>query len=59
MKLIWAGLRAVCVDLKAGQGGADFFETKVRPVLARQCLARHSSPMGGLRLDTREGMLRG
>jgi cytochrome c553 len=61
MKLIWAGLLFVCVNAKASDG-VDFFEKNVRPVLVRQCLACHSSPtspMGGLRLDTREGMLKG
>jgi mono/diheme cytochrome c family protein len=38
----------------------DFFETKVRPVLANNCYACHaSSAMGGLRLDSREAMLKG
>ena len=62
MKLIWTGLLVVCVNAKAGQEGADFFEKSVRPVLVRQCLACHSSPtspMGGLRLDTREGIVKG
>jgi len=40
-----------------------FFETKIRPVLANNCYACHSEEAGksegGLRLDTREGMLRG
>ena len=61
IKLFWAGLLVVCVNAKANDG-ADFFEKNVRPVLVRQCLACHSSPtspMGGLRLDTREGMLKG
>jgi hypothetical protein len=52
----------VCLNAKAGQDGADFFEKNVRPILVRQCLACHSSPtspMGGLRLDTREAMLKG
>jgi uncharacterized membrane protein YgcG len=39
---------------------ADFFETKVRPVLANNCYGCHTgSAMGGLRLDSREGMLKG
>ncbi len=36
--------------------GVDFFETKVRPLLATKCYGCHSnklaSPMGGLRLDS-------
>jgi hypothetical protein len=39
---------------------ADTFELKVRPLLANNCYSCHaSSPMGGLRLDSREGMLQG
>src|SRR5882724_26157 len=41
----------------------EFFEKRVRPVLAEQCFAcpgrASASPMGGLRLDTREMLLRG
>ena len=40
--------------------GADFFESKVRPVLAEHCYKCHStqgkSPKGGLRLDSPAGM---
>src|SRR5688572_5467221 len=41
----------------------EFFEKKIRPVLAEKCYACHNSkmktPMGGLRLDTRDGVLHG
>ena len=38
----------------------EFFETKVRPVLANNCYACHTtSAMGGLRLDSRDAMLKG
>jgi hypothetical protein len=39
----------------------EFFEKRVRPVLAEKCYACHGSMLAtsGLRLDTREGMLRG
>ncbi len=38
----------------------DFFETKVRPVLAAKCFACHTeSQMGGLRLDSAEGVRKG
>ena len=38
----------------------DFFETKIRPVLANNCYNCHgNSQLGGLRLDSRDGMLRG
>ena len=40
-----------------------FFETKIRPVLVRECYGCHSSKAGnvrgGLRLDTKERMLLG
>src|SRR5689334_6374187 len=39
----------------------EFFETKVRPVLAEHCLECHGSEKSkaGLRLDARESMLKG
>ena len=42
---------------------AEFFETTIRPLLADNCHACHSArvdtPFGGLRLDSREGLLAG
>ena len=39
---------------------ADFFETKIRPLLAEKCYACHAeSRMGGLQLDSREHFLKG
>ena len=39
---------------------ADFFETRVRPILAKNCYACHTdAKMGGLQLDTREHALKG
>src|SRR5258708_12656335 len=47
----------------ADQNGAALFETKIRPLLAQQCLACHSASsnpvMGGLRLDSRDALLQG
>ena len=40
----------------------EFFESKIRPLLVERCYACHSAepaPMGGLRLDTREGWVSG
>lgn len=41
----------------------DFFEKRVRPVLAENCFACHSEqapqPMSGLRVDARDALLRG
>ena len=41
----------------------EFFERRIRPVLVEKCETCHSSqlpePMGGLRVDSREGLLEG
>jgi mono/diheme cytochrome c family protein len=50
---------AVSLDAQAA-AQADFFETRVRPTLTQSCLGCHStSAMGGLRLDSREALLKG
>jgi len=37
-----------------------FFESRIRPVLVKNCYACHTkAEMGGLRIDTRDGLLRG
>ena len=42
------------------QSGVEFFETRVRPLLAQKCYACHTaSKLGDLRLDSREAMLKG
>src|SRR4051794_22753843 len=42
------------------QTSAEFFETRVRPVLANRCYVCHSStPMGGLAVNSRAAMLKG
>jgi len=42
------------------QSKDDFFETRVRPILATECFSCHTdSQLGGLRLDSREAMMRG
>jgi hypothetical protein len=42
------------------QNRDDFFETKVRPILATECFSCHTdSQLGGLRLDSREAMIQG
>lgn len=49
--------------LAASQEDAQFFETKIRPVLVKQCYQCHSANskiiQGGLRLDHRAGLLKG
>src|SRR5579862_2812350 len=62
-----AGLVVGWSRLGAAQEGAasgtEFFERKIRPVLAERCLGCHSAgakkQKGGLALDTREGLLKG
>src|SRR6266576_2128040 len=50
-------------SLRAQSGPAaspDFFENKIRPVLANNCYSCHTgSQLGGLRLDSRDAMLKG
>jgi len=52
------GVRAFPV---AGQDEAHFFETHVRPVLVEKCIGCHGDQKqsGGLRLDSRDAMLKG
>ena len=39
---------------------AEFFEARIRPVLAANCYDCHTDEqLGGLRLDSREGLLKG
>ncbi|MEQ1852801.1 MAG: DUF1549 domain-containing protein, partial [Chthoniobacteraceae bacterium] len=49
------------IQLRADEG-TDFFEKKVRPLLAERCMECHSAEKkvkGGLRLDSREGWAKG
>jgi Protein of unknown function (DUF1553)/Protein of unknown function (DUF1549)/Planctomycete cytochrome C len=68
--LLFSGACTLCSAhlLRAGyqtgdDSGREFFEKKVRPVLAQNCYPCHSAQAkklkGGLRLDSREGLLRG
>src|SRR2546426_2821312 len=65
MKLAWVIIFGIylCADAAAAENsGEAFFEKNVRPLLAQQCQSCHSSPaspMGGLRLDSREAILHG
>src|SRR5678810_400029 len=47
----------------ADQDGIQFFETKIRPVLATQCFGCHSAQaskvQGGLLLDSQSGIRKG
>src|SRR5262245_2065220 len=61
------GLLALCVGrARAADAGVDFFESKIRPVLVKECYQCHSAESarnkklrGGLQLDTREGIRKG
>src|SRR4051812_6583057 len=48
---------------RAAGAGEEFFETKIRPVLAEHCYECHSASSkklkGGLRVDSREALLSG
>ena len=64
--LLLAGtvLRATQAPLQTSSAPTDqaiiFFETRIRPLLAANCQSCHGdSAMAGLRVDSREGMLRG
>lgn len=44
----------------AAADGVDFFETKIRPLLATNCHSCHTEgALGGLRLDSRAGLMKG
>ena len=49
--------------LLAADDGTEFFEKNIRPVLVEKCYACHSAkiktPMGGLRVDSRDGIRKG
>ncbi len=59
---VLAGTLAHAAD-KPTAADIEFFETRVRPVLAKNCYGCHSSevksPMGGLFLDSRNGLITG
>jgi hypothetical protein len=68
MRLLWIGAlpAALVGTIPAAAGpppsaGTDFFETKVRPLLAQRCLTCHSgaAARGGLALDSRAGWQKG
>ena len=44
----------------ANKDAVEFFEIRIRPLLAKKCFACHTNlRMGGLQLDSREGLLKG
>jgi len=53
-------ISAALMAAPASPEGNDLFENKVRPVLAENCYVCHTNVQsGGLRLDSREGLLKG
>ncbi|MEM8865261.1 MAG: DUF1549 domain-containing protein [Planctomycetota bacterium] len=67
---MWLAANCVCAEAvvpanatEASAEQADFFEQHIRPVLAANCYECHSAEAdilhGGLRVDTREGLLAG
>jgi hypothetical protein len=61
--ILSTGLRQAAGQTTAQAEGIEFFEKKIRPVLATQCYSCHSEKskpvQGGLYADSREGLLRG
>jgi hypothetical protein len=58
VKLFWVLLACGCAP--AADNSGEFFESRVRPVLAKNCYACHTNTrMGGLQLDSRENALKG
>jgi len=62
LTLVLTLVGTLCLPLSAQTASPDFFENKIRPVLAANCYRCHSSqiasPMAGLRLDTKAGLQR-
>src|SRR2546425_12458722 len=53
-------LPCLIVPACAQDNPSEFFEKRVRPILATKCYSCHTtSPPAGLRLDSRAGMLAG
>jgi hypothetical protein len=61
--IVLAVFTLIAGQLRAQSGGDEWFEKRIRPVLADNCYACHSSkmkkPMGGLALDTKAGLRQG
>src|SRR5262245_16537293 len=60
--VFWA-IAGVIPARGAENDGAEFFEKRVRPLLAEKCFSCHSTDgpklKGGLRLDARSGLIKG
>ncbi len=60
MTRLWPILLFAAWPLVAATPESEFFESKIRPILAGRCYGCHSeNATAGLRLDSREGLLKG
>jgi len=60
MRIVWIFLPGLLAAAPLPGGPADFFETRIRPLLANKCFACHTdAKLGGLRLDSRDAIVRG
>jgi hypothetical protein len=60
LALFWVVLFICFQAVSKGEQNADFFENRVRPVLANKCYSCHTEARsGGLRLDSRQALLKG
>ncbi len=59
--LLWLGARLLAPHpAQANRAQEEFFEARIRPVLATHCYDCHTDqPKAGLRLDSRESLLKG
>src|SRR3979409_2066899 len=58
--LLIALIPAFCAGATPEVDAQTFFETKIRPLLAKNCFACHTgSKMGGLEMRSRESLLKG
>src|SRR5262249_16768381 len=62
LRLLIPALLSAAYRLGAAQQNEpqDFFENRIRPILANSCYSCHTaSAMGGLKIDSREALIKG
>jgi hypothetical protein len=60
MRASWLSIALAAAWPALGDDGHEFFESKIRPLLATNCHSCHTQgALGGLRLDSIEGLLKG
>jgi mono/diheme cytochrome c family protein len=58
--IVWLVLSATSLFAASQPESPEFFETRIRPILANTCYGCHTaSHLGGLRVDSREALLKG